>query len=1338
MDWRNSWFKFSARRMTVLSFVVVALIAGSIVFFKSDFAIKADVLTGPIITWTGNGTDTVCGGAGTANNWSCAKNWINDGVEAVPIEGDNVVFDGIATSGKKNVTINQAVKVKVLLIDLGYTGTITQGANIEITERFDQRNGIFQSNTNFAFSAKDFIINDNQIGGGEVKTMAFDSQGRLYIGGTFKSVGDRYFGSIAMFDGLAWSDLSGGVTGDVDELAIDSQDNVYVVGSFSQAGGILASGVAKWNKTSWENMDGGVTNVDSEDDVDTDPELAAASALAIDSQDRAYVGGDFANAGSLTGVNRLARWDGAQWEKIGNGLDRIATPASQNLPLRVTSILVTPNSSSSATENDIYVGGAFNICANAGCPKGDSIISYNIIKLDGFAHDWQTFGKGLYRPQSVGQTNWVNKIVQDKWVQGSEEKTIYAIGLFENAETDTDHVYEIAKLANGHWVSVDPVLVWATQLYDMLPSPPEYRPEQFVLAGTFTSGFKGGPNLRSVAKFDRYWDAKNTKDTSDDGWSNSLFGLDGGVNGGARALAYNKGRIYIGGKFSGVCKGDPGQACIETSSPNLAYYDIDSGKLNGMLAPTFNRFASGDGSVVNPYKIKDIYGLQAIKSHLDKNFELLNEIDATATVGWNSGEGFGPIGNYITRFSGSLTGGASQYPIKNIYLANSSYNGLFGGTSETANLHDFNLTNFRLAGQDFNKIGGSLAAFNHGSISNIHASGEINIKGNNPELAMTLGGLVGENLGNITNSSVNLASTSTVSQVAQIGGLVGLHENGAISDSTSSGELNIIDSAGKIGGLVGIQNLLDPVYSFSGSNLKALDKSTNISINNSHSTLGLKINMAANAFMNLNGTTRIGGLVGVSEGDISNSYALGNISCDLGNDGASCSDIGGLVGLNQYLANINNSYAANNITVTGRGDAAENLGGLVGNIVSAYDYGGRIENSHASGSIVADGFDGAVSRVGGLVGVANETNISKSYATGAITIRNLNSAGRSYTKSIGGLVGELAVSEVSESYSTGNITVTADASCSGWGGGIGGFAGILDGSPNPDQNIITKSYTISNVTSNCIKVGGFAGISSGVTDQNYSSGSVEGQSVVGGFIGLGLGSYGKTTNSFTTGAVKVNGEAAGSFAGVLDNYRISNSYASGKVTGGTKLGGLIGSYDPRTSSFLSVAWLSNPGYNEFNWDISESMNDGVFGTDRTSNIDKTEIKQLNDAALKSQASFSNWDFASVWAISEGTSYPYLRFSGVSNEAKGTLMISVDKTSVSSGGMLTYRLKFTNNTSEELSKIVITSQIPVNTTYAPNSATNFTGGSVNLNSLVWPGQTVPAGGSFEAQYQVTVN
>ena len=156
--------------------------------------------------------------------------------------------------------------------------------------------------------------------------------------------------------------------------------------------------------------------------------------------------------------------------------------------------------------------------------------------------------------------------------------------------------------------------------------------------------------------------------------------------------------------------------------------------------------------------------------------------------------------------------------------------------------------------------------------------------------------------------------------------------------------------------------------------------------------------------VNITATFRVGGLVGHSEGTVSQSYSTGSVTGDV--------YVGGLVG--ESGGTVSNSYSTSRVT------GEWWVGGLVGHNWEE----GTVSNSYSTGT-VSGGWD-----VGGLVGAnRDEGTVSNSYSTGSVT----------GSSRVGGLVGFNNGGNVSNSYSTGSVTGDD---------GVGGLVGGNDGAVN--------------------------------------------------------------------------------------------------------------------------------------------------------------------------------------------------------------------------------------------------------------------------------------------------
>jgi hypothetical protein len=177
----------------------------------------------------------------------------------------------------------------------------------------------------------------------------------------------------------------------------------------------------------------------------------------------------------------------------------------------------------------------------------------------------------------------------------------------------------------------------------------------------------------------------------------------------------------------------------------------------------------------------------------------------------------------------------------------------------------------------------------------------------------------------------------------------------------------------------------------------------------------------------------VGGLVGLNNGTISNSYSTGSVT---GND-----EVGGLVGRHSWGA-LHNCYSIASVT------GEEDVGGLVGrNEATTVDDSycrGTLSDSYSEGNVTGQ------SSVGGLVGtIVHRVMVENSYSGGSVTGNN----------NVGGLVASDEFDTVSNSYSTASVTGSQK---------IGGLVG------HNDDGTVSNSYSTGNVTGDEY-VGGLVG-----------------------------------------------------------------------------------------------------------------------------------------------------------------------------------------------------------------------------------------------------------------------
>lgn len=134
---------------------------------------------------------------------------------------------------------------------------------------------------------------------------------KLYVGGTFTSLGGAVSPSIAAWDGTSWVSVGGGIQGGGQVKAMCIYDDgtgpaLYLGGWFSGPG----NNIVKWNGTMFSALGAGVSS--------------GVEALAVyddgTSGLQLYFGGWFTSSG-ITPLNRVGRWNGFVYSPVGSGVN---------------------------------------------------------------------------------------------------------------------------------------------------------------------------------------------------------------------------------------------------------------------------------------------------------------------------------------------------------------------------------------------------------------------------------------------------------------------------------------------------------------------------------------------------------------------------------------------------------------------------------------------------------------------------------------------------------------------------------------------------------------------------------------------------------------------------------------------------------------------------------------------------------------------------------------------------------------------------------------------------------------------------------------------------------
>ncbi|MDO8692970.1 MAG: YDG domain-containing protein [Sheuella sp.] len=427
-------------------------------------------------------------------------------------------------------------------------------------------------------------------------------------------------------------------------------------------------------------------------------------------------------------------------------------------------------------------------------------------------------------------------------------------------------------------------------------------------------------------------------------------------------------------------------AAVAGGSVNTAMNTDGSfkGKVNFDRSGTgFLTINGGDYTVINSLgSVGSTTGndLQGMNGNLTGLYALGANINAEASSGWNSGAGFMPVG---TVFSGTFNG--LGHTISNLTINRPALigTGLFATTSGTAPIMNVGLLGGSVTGAG--STGGLVGIAGSGGVSNSFNTGTVTGGAGTGGLAGTSGG------GSITNSYTKGA----VIGLAGTGGVAGVLGTGDVTASTASG--NVTGSA-QTGGLVG---------SLTSGSVTSSSAIGNVSgAAGTGGLIGVLLSgnvrdSFATGIVNGHGGAGVGGLVGVTDGNITNSYSTASsVSGGAG--------VGGLLG-STTIGNVDGSYS-NVATVTGNAGT----GGLIGSVTS-----GTVNNSYAITTMIT-----GAAGTGGLTGSLTSGNVSNVSST-AVTI--VGAAGT------GGLIGSVTSANIINSSATA-VNITGAASTAAFTG----------------------------------------------------------------------------------------------------------------------------------------------------------------------------------------------------------------------------------------------------------------------------------------------------------------
>jgi len=698
---------------------------------------------------------------------------------------------------------------------------------------------------------------------------------------------------------------------------------------------------------------------------------------------------------------------------------------------------------------------------------------------------------------------------------------------------------------------------------------------------------------------------------------------------------------------------------------------------------------------------------------LDGEYELTQDIDASATLNWNDGAGFIPIGTSESPFAGKFDG--NGHKIVGLYINRSDEAGVgfFGYVGELGEVKDLKLGECVITGSSY--VGG-LVGSNSGTVSDSYCKSLVEGK------EQYIGGLVGLNSGTIANT---YSTGSVTGSQDKIGGLVGSN-SGTVSNSYSTSSVK--GGYNDIGGLIGYNNKGTVSNSYSmglvlgtggliGRNFDGTIQGCYWDTQTSGQTISdggvgkTTTEMIQEAtFVDWDFTT-----IWTIEGELSYPYLQGLGENQIFHPTREIKEINNLEELSRIglsldypwwwdyvlMADINandtvdwnggrgfkpllltglfygNRYVISGMNINRPDENYVGLFGYIGSSGQVRDIGiencqiigrefvGKLAGLNNGGSVSGAYSMGSVAGgyyIGGLMG-CNIGSIINSYSIGSVD---------GYWK-VGGLIGYNYKGNISNSYSTDSVS------------GFSAFGGLV----GTNEGTVSDCYSFGSVEGDSF-AGGLVGENNDTISGSYSTGSVVGQNYnVGGLVGW---NYKTVSNCYSTGSVNGN-ENIGGLVGM--NYgTISDSYSTGSVSGENKVGGLIGRNEysiaegekeenaiPENYGIDLVKRIMNYKidsfpekddgslvYNCYSIGLvvgSENVG-GLIGYNNGGTVENsywdTQTSMQNTSAggtgktteeMKQQATFVGWDFITIWAIIEEQTYPYFLWQTAPTEGEGS-------------------------------------------------------------------------------------
>ncbi len=208
---------------------------------------------------------------------------------------------------------------------------------------------------------------------------------------------------------------------------------------------------------------------------------------------------------------------------------------------------------------------------------------------------------------------------------------------------------------------------------------------------------------------------------------------------------------------------------------------------------------AGTGTIGDPYvitSVDNLYWITQNTAEWGKSFIQANAIDASSTSTWNLGEGWSPVGNASTSFTGSYDG--QGYSITGITINSTDPTRGFFGQTNGATISNLRLISMSIVAGNYYEIGGMVGYANGGSFTNCSTTGSIS------NASDRVGGFAGAaGSGTTFNSSYSACTVTGTVDGNRIGGFIGWPASVSVTDCYASGAVSSLGAAPIVGGFVG-------------------------------------------------------------------------------------------------------------------------------------------------------------------------------------------------------------------------------------------------------------------------------------------------------------------------------------------------------------------------------------------------------------------------------------------------------------------------------------------------------------------------------------------------------